>query len=57
MVRLIAAFAGLGLLFLVPLQTATGQEDEGSAAYSRKGADTCLSCHEDAATLALFKDE
>ncbi len=28
MVRLISAFAGLGLLFLIPLQTATGQEGE-----------------------------
>jgi len=54
-VRFIAAFSALALLFLIPLQTATGQEEAASAAYSRKGADTCLSCHDDAATLALFK--
>lgn len=29
----------------------SGQEAE----YSRKGADTCLSCHEDATTLAVFR--
>ena len=52
--RLLPGFAGLCLVLLAPLQHATGQEDV-TAAYSRKGADTCLSCHEDAVTLALFR--
>ena len=35
----------------VAVQTADGQE----SGYSREGADTCLSCHEDDTTLAIFK--
>lgn len=44
------------LLLLCPWPSASGQDGEAeAAAYSRKGADTCLSCHEDTATLSLFK--
>ncbi len=50
--RLVIALLGLSLLLLAPSPQATGQE---SPEYSRKGADTCLSCHEDQATLAVFK--
>jgi DmsE family decaheme c-type cytochrome len=30
-------------------------EDAAASAYSRKGADTCLGCHDDAALLGLFR--
>ena len=49
--RPVLALAALISLLAVAVPTATGQEEE----YSRKGADTCISCHEDAGTMALFK--
>ena len=30
-------------------------DEENAASYSRKGADTCLSCHDDDAALAVFR--
>lgn len=42
------------LLVLSPGAITAQSSDDESAIYSRKGADTCLSCHEDAATLAIF---
>ena len=33
----------------------TPSEEEADVSYSRKGADTCLACHDDEAVLALFK--
>ena len=39
------------LLVALAAPVANAQEP----AYSRKGADTCLSCHEDAVTLAVFR--
>ncbi len=56
--RLLLAIAGFGLLSLVPVGMAQNQKPiEAMLAgdYSRKGADTCLACHDDALTLALFK--
>ena len=41
------------LLFLA-IATA-GAASAEDASYSRKGADTCLSCHDDSVTLAVFK--
>lgn len=38
--------------FAAAATSAVGEDD---AAYSRKGADTCLSCHDDGVTLAVFK--
>ena len=60
-VRHFLARAGFCLLLLGALPIATGQEDgsgdvpDSAAAYSRKGVDTCLSCHDDEVTLALFR--
>lgn len=50
MKSLTLAIAGTVLL-AVAAPAAIGQEVE----YSRKGADTCLSCHEDEVTLAVFR--
>ena len=46
----------IAVLLLVPLPLALFAQsaDEAVPQYTRKGADTCLSCHEDAATLAIF---
>ena len=41
----------LTALLLPAVPTAVAQEAE----YSREGADTCLSCHEDEVTLAVFR--
>ena len=50
--RLVISAASLALLALV-MGSAGGQEAE----YSRKGADTCLTCHQDQATLAVFRSK
>lgn len=50
--RLVISAASLTLLALV-VGSAGGQE----ADYSRKGADTCLTCHQDQATLAVFRSK
>ena len=43
------------LLFAsLPLALLAQSVDEAAPQYTRKGADTCLSCHEDAVTLAIF---
>jgi predicted CXXCH cytochrome family protein len=39
------------MLLLLTASPASGQDPE----YSREGADSCLSCHDDDAVLALFK--
>lgn len=44
----------IGLLLLGLLVPAASRSQEGSD-YSRDGADTCLGCHDDAATLSLFR--
>jgi DmsE family decaheme c-type cytochrome len=36
---------------LIPIDS----QSQGEIPYSRDGADTCLACHDDAATLALFR--
>jgi DmsE family decaheme c-type cytochrome len=43
------------LLLSLPTTTIAQSTGDEGAAYSRKGADTCLACHEDAVTLAIFK--
>ena len=43
----------LGLVLLSATSMVRAQEENGD--YSRKGADTCLSCHEDDVTLAVFR--
>jgi DmsE family decaheme c-type cytochrome len=32
------------------------QDSESTPDYSRRGADTCIACHEDASTLSLFRN-
>ena len=49
--RLAALLLAMMVALAVAAQTADGQE----SGYSRKGADTCLSCHEDDTTLAVFR--
>jgi len=39
------------LIVLVAIQSARAQE----AVYSRKGADTCIACHQDAEVMTLFR--
>ena len=44
------------LLLAAAIPQANGQAvDSQQVSYTRKGADTCLSCHEDASTLAVFR--
>jgi DmsE family decaheme c-type cytochrome len=47
----------LGLLLAVSVGVHAQSPDESDAKleYSRKGADSCIACHEDAETLAIFK--
>ena len=52
--RLITLVAVVVAAMLLAATSAVGQDDGGDAAYSRKGADTCLACHEDDKTLAVF---
>jgi DmsE family decaheme c-type cytochrome len=49
--RLVALIVAMVAFLAIVVQSADGQEVE----YSREGADTCLSCHEDDTTLAIFK--
>ena len=44
----------LTLLAWTAVQAAEGP-DAAQAAYSRKGADTCLGCHDDAALMGIFR--
>jgi DmsE family decaheme c-type cytochrome len=48
----VSALATLVSLAVLPLAAAAQTED---ASYSRRGADSCLSCHEDQVTLAVFR--
>jgi DmsE family decaheme c-type cytochrome len=43
------------LLVGLPLTVSAQSADEASPEFSRKGADTCIGCHEDEITLAIFK--
>lgn len=49
--RLLIQIIAIAMLTTLAAGTAAGQE----ADYSREGADTCLSCHDDDVTLALFR--
>ena len=49
--RLVTTFIATAMLTTLAAGTAGGQEAE----YSREGADSCLACHEDESTLALFR--
>lgn len=49
--RTLALFTAVAILIAIAVTTAEGQESD----YSRKGADTCLACHDDDATLAIFR--
>ncbi len=49
--RIFALLMATVLLLTVAVSNVRGQDSE----YSRKGADTCLSCHDNATTLAIFK--
>ena len=49
--RLLIQIIAIAMLTTLAAGTAGGQE----ADYSREGADTCLSCHDDEVTLALFR--
>lgn len=53
--RLPAITAALGCLCALLLGSAGAQEAaESDVPYSRRGADTCLGCHDDRVTLAVF---
>ena len=52
--RLMPRLVGLLLLISVPAGILAQSAEEAEPEYSRKGADTCLSCHEDEVTLAVF---
>ncbi len=48
------------LVLLVALITSPGllaQSDDSEPEYSRKGADSCFACHDDQATLAVFRSK
>ena len=49
--RLLITIVATAMLMTLVAGTASGQE----ANYSREGADTCLSCHEEDTTFALFR--
>ena len=49
--RLITLVIATAILLFLVVSPADGQE----AKYSREGADSCLSCHEEDSTLAVFK--
>ena len=49
--RLFTLVIAIAILTALPFSSADGQE----SSYSREGADTCLSCHEEESTLALFR--
>ncbi len=49
--RLLIQIIAIAMLTTLAAGSAGGQE----ANYSREGADTCLSCHDDEVTLALFR--
>ena len=49
--RLLIQIIAIAMLTILAAGTAGSQE----ANYSREGADTCLSCHENESTLALFR--
>jgi len=53
----IAILAALFAVISVPgVVSSQSPDDEAAPAdYSRKGADTCLSCHDDQSTLAVFR--
>jgi DmsE family decaheme c-type cytochrome len=43
-------------LLLAPISFAQAPDEEASdVSYSRKGADTCIACHDDEKTLAIFR--
>lgn len=48
--RLLAIVVAMAFFLAIAVTSADAQESE----YSRKGADTCLSCHDDDASLAIF---
>jgi DmsE family decaheme c-type cytochrome len=50
-VRPLAIIVAIALILAIAMTRADGQESD----YSRKGADTCLSCHDDDVSLAIFK--
>ena len=50
--RLLSLVIAGTLLASLAVSTADGQEGPD---YSREGADTCLSCHEDEGMLAIFR--
>ena len=56
--QLAGRFAILSLLIVLLSATGGAQTADDTASdvpYSRKGADTCIACHDDAVTLAIFK--
>ena len=49
--RLITLVIAAAMLLVLTAGSASGQE----TGYSKKGADTCLACHDDSETLELFR--
>ncbi len=54
----VTAVAAMLAVTLLPASVSSQSPgDEDGADYSRKGADTCLSCHDEQATLAVFRSD
>jgi DmsE family decaheme c-type cytochrome len=51
----IAILSSLCVLLIPVTSAETESESASDIPYSSKGADTCLSCHDDATTLAIFQ--
>jgi len=49
--KLLIQTVSIAALLIVAMQSADAQESE----YSREGADTCLACHDDEISLAVFR--
>jgi len=51
----IAVLAGIFVLPLLDTEAHAADEAATDGPYSRKGADTCIACHDDAETLGVFR--
>jgi DmsE family decaheme c-type cytochrome len=51
----ISRFSLVMCVLLLSSSAALAQTTDSGSAYSRAGADSCIACHEDAATMSIFK--
>ncbi len=51
----IAIVLSLGVFFSPYIEAQSADDTTSDIEYSRKGADTCIACHDDADTLAIFQ--